>query len=426
MSVPPSKNRVFVISELYYPEDTSTGYFITKIAEGLAENHPVEAICSKPTYSERHLDVPFRETHGRVEIRRVRSTRMNKDGIIGRIANLITFTLGAAWRFARSARRGDIVICLTNPPPLPLLIGMIAKLKKVHSVILVHDLYPEVLVATGHLSSQSMTYRLLYKIFAATYRLFDRIIVLGRDMQELVERKIDGQGQPPLIIPNWGDVDAVYPIKRSENSFAREHGLLQKTVIQFSGNLGRTHDLETVMRAAKQLEDERDIIFLFVGYGGKAHLIDPASGGGILPNVRFLPRQPRETLGAMLACSDATVIAFVDEMVGVSVPSRMYNIMAAGVPIIAICDRRSELAQTVDELDCGWVLGTGDEAGLERLVRQIHHAKAAGPAADTMLKGSNGRRGAESRFNRARVVAEFQNVVESFSLEHPKASRWVK
>jgi colanic acid biosynthesis glycosyl transferase WcaI len=426
MNAEPDKNKVFVISELYYPEDTSTGYFITKIAEGLAERCPVEAICSKPTYSERHLDVPFLESHRGVEIRRVRSTRMNKDRIIGRFVNLVTFTLGAAWSFARSVRSGDIVICLTNPPPLPLLIGVIAKLKKAHSVILVHDLYPEVLVATGHLSSQSMAYRVLYKIFAVTYRLFDRIIVLGRDMQELVARKIGGQGQAPLIIPNWGDVDDVYPIERSANHFAQEHGLVQKTVIQFSGNLGRTHDLETVMRAAKLLQDEPDIVFLFVGYGGKAHLIDQLSGGGNLPNVRFLPRQPREALGAMLACSDATVIAFVDEMLGVSVPSRMYNIMAAGVPIIAMCDRRSELAQTVDELDCGWVLGTGDEAGLARLVRQIHRAKTAGPAADATLKGLNGREGAESRFNRMSVVAEFQGLVESISMEISKASRSVR
>lgn len=415
MSIQPDNYRIFVISELYYPEDTSTGYFITKIAEGLAEHRPVEAICSKPTYSERHLDVPFRETHQRVEIRRVRSTRMNKDRIIGRVVNLVTFTLGAAWSFARSVRSGDIVICLTNPPPLPLLVGLIAKLKKAHSVILVHDLYPEVLVATGHLSSQSRTYLLLYKIFAVTYRLFDRIIVLGRDMQELVSRKIDGQGQAPYIIPNWGDVDDVFPIERSANNFALEHGLVQKTVIQFSGNLGRTHDLETVMRAAELLKDEPDIIFLFVGYGGKAHLIDPVSGGGTLPNVRFLPRQPRETLGAMLACSDATVIAFVDEMLGVSVPSRMYNIMAAGVPIIAMCDSRSELAQTVDELDCGWVLGTGHEAGLAQIVRRIHHAKTAGPASDAVLKGSNGRAGAVSRFNHSNVVMQFTKLIASLA-----------
>jgi colanic acid biosynthesis glycosyl transferase WcaI len=411
MNVPLGKNRVFVISELYYPEDTSTGYFITKIAEGLAENHPVEAICSKPTYSERHMDVPFRETHRGVKIRRVRSTRMNKDRIIGRLANLVTFTLGAAWSFARSARRGDIIICLTNPPPLPLLIGVIAKLKKVHSVMLVHDLYPEVLVATGHLSTQSMAYRLLYKIFAITYRLFDRIVVLGRDMQELVSRKIVGGRQTATIIPNWGDVEDVYPIERSANSFALEHGLAQKTVIQLSGNLGRTHDLETVMRAAEQLRDEPDIVFLFVGYGGKAHLIDSVSGEGNLPNIRFLPRQPRKALGAMLACSDATVIAFVDEMLGVSVPSRMYNIMAAGVPIIAMCDRRSELAQTVDELDCGWVLRTGDEAGLEQLVRQIHREKMIG-LVDVALKGANGRGGAVSRYNRLNVVLEFQHLVD--------------
>ena len=87
---------LFVVSELFYPEDTSTGYFVTKIAEGLAEQNSVKAICSKPTYSERHLEVPSREVHNGVDIHRVLSTRMNKDKLIGRFLNLLTFSLAAA------------------------------------------------------------------------------------------------------------------------------------------------------------------------------------------------------------------------------------------------------------------------------------------------------------------------------------------
>lgn len=412
MTERPGKSRIFVVSELYYPEDTSTGYFVTHIAEGLSEHYPVSAICSKPTYSERHLDVSFRETHRGVDIKRVRSTRMNKDSMLGRAVNLLTFTLGAAWSFALSVRRGDLVICLTNPPPLPLLIGLIARFRGARSVMLVHDLYPEVLVATGHLTSDSLAYRLLYKVFATTYRLYDRIVVLGRDMQELVRRKIDGKGADPVIIPNWGDVDDIRPLQRPANPFAIAHGLEDQTVIQFSGNLGRTHDLETVVAVAETLKDEPDIVFLFAGYGGKARLIDNSAGGSRPSNILFVPRQPREMLGPMLACADATVIAFVDEMMGVSVPSRMYNIMAAGVPIIAMCDRRSELARTVEELDSGWVLGTGDEIGLTELVRKIHRARTTG-STEAALKGSNGRRGAEMQFNRRNVTAEFQNLIKS-------------
>lgn len=412
-----AKKKIFVVSELYYPEDTSTGYFITKIAEGLAKNYHVVAICAKPTYSDRNSKVVRREHHQGVDIRRAWSSRFDKDWMIGRLLNLLTFTITATFLFLRYARKGDVVICLTNPPTLPLFIAICTRIRGSVAILLVHDLYPEVLLATHHLKATDILYRVLYKIFSSTYRLFDRVVVLGRDMRSTVTQKMGRCASPPLIIPNWGDIENIHPAQRSLNPLARTMGLADKTVIQFSGNLGLTHDVETVVRAAEILKAEQDIVFLFGGSGAKAHLIDSASQKSAPPNIRFVPRQPREHLSAMLTCADASIIAFVDEMAGVSVPSRMYNIMAAGVPIVGLCDSASELALTVKEHHCGWVLAPGDVDGLVALVRQIHQDKLASATSETIKRGTNGRRAAVEVFNEGRVVDKFREMIAMLAID---------
>ncbi len=405
------QSTLWLVSELYYPEETSTGYFVTRIAEGLAKYRTVVAVGSKPTYSERALDVAWQETRNGVDIRRIRSTRFDKDSIPGRIANFITFTLGAGWHLLRKVRRGDVVLVLTNPPFMPLIAGLVARLRGARCILLVHDMYPDVLVATGHLSADSMMFGLLRRIFDFTFRLFDRVVVLGRDMQQRAADKLGNAGRQPDIIPNWGDSEEIVPKSRHANAFAIEFGLTDKTVIQFSGNLGRTHDLETVLAAAKIVRDQPDIIFLFVGYGGKAELVMHDQNARPFDNIMALPRQPRARLADMLACSDATIIAFVDAMYGVSVPSRMYNVMAAGVPILAMCDDRSELACTVVEENCGWVLDIGDVDALVEQVRMIHSARTNGTG-EAAQRGANGRRAAEQRFTQSAVVGQFRQLLD--------------
>jgi len=399
------RRRLWVVSELYYPEETSTGYFVSRIAEGLSASLDVHAVCSKPTYSERHLQVPARERHGGVEIHRVFSTRFDKDKAAGRIANLLSFTLSAVLFCLLRVKRGDRLLVLTNPPTLPPLIGAIARLKGARPSLLVHDVYPEVLVATGLLSAEGLPNRALGRLVSATYGLYETVIVLGRDMAEVARRRLPGREDRVSIIPNWGDVDEVRPLQRAENAFAQAYNPPGTTVIQFSGNLGRTHDVETVLEAADALAGREDILFQFVGGGGKAALIGEAARPG---RVEHLPRQPREMLGGMLAGADAIVIAFVDRMLGVSVPSRMYNVMAAGTPIIAMAHPESELALVVREEECGWVLRPGDAAGLAALARHI--ATPEGKA-EARRRGLRGRDAAIRRFSLPSVLSQFEALL---------------
>jgi glycosyltransferase involved in cell wall biosynthesis len=245
-------------------------------------------------------------------------------------------------------------------------------------------------------------------VFSATFRAYDSIIVLGRDMAELIQQKIGNVKRPITIIPNWGDPDEIKPIPRDTNPFLLINNIRARCIIQFSGNIGRTHDIETILAAAHNLRNRHDIIFLFVGYGGKASTVANAIASGELPNVRFLPRQPREMLGPMLASATATIISFVDEMKGLSVPSRMYNVMAAGTPIIAIADPDSELSLTVREEQSGWILAPGDVNALTELVTAL--AEAHGEY-DATSRGINGRKAVLAHYTFSSILTKFRRLL---------------
>lgn len=402
-------STLWIVSELYYPEETSTGYFITKIAEGLSNDRLVRVICSHPNYSERNINTPRREKMHGVDIFRAPASRFYKDNIIGRIVNILTFSISTLIYFSLKCRRGDTLLVVTNPPTLPPLLGWIARIKGARSILLVHDTYPEVLLATGHLREGGIAHRILATFFNRTYRMFTDVIVLGRDMADVARRKIESAPTRLQIIPNWGDIEEIEPIDRESNPFVDSLGLKNKTIIQFSGNLGRTHDLEMVLDVAESLAANDDIAFLIVGYGGKAQLIGERQSSGQLSNVIFLPRQPRHMLASMLACADATLIAFVDRMYGVSVPSRMYNVMAASVPIIAVAHPQSELAQVVTENECGWVVANGDRNALRALVLDITSDKGR---IDSKKRGLAGRAAAVNDYTFSSVIGRFQALLD--------------
>lgn len=411
--------RLWVVSELYHPEETSTGWFLTRIAEGLSDDFEVHVICSRPTYSERDAKVPWFERRCGVAIHRMRSTRFAKDAMPGRLANLVSFTLAATLFALGRVRRGDRLLVVTNPPAVPPLMAIVARLKGARAVLLVHDVYPEVLTATHVISAGGLAERMIGSAAAATYRLYNRVVVLGRDMRELVRARLGPGLDHTVIIANWGEVEEIVPLPPAGNAFARAHNPRGATVIQFSGNLGRTHNIEAVLDAARRVSGQSEILFQFIGDGGKGRLLRDAAGEGQC-NIAVLSRQPREHLNGMLAGADAIVIGFVDGMYGVSVPSRMYNVMAAGTPIIAMAHARSELALVIMEEDCGWVLAPDDAAGLAALARRLATPEGARLA---RAKGARARAAAVRRFSMASALHEYQCLYAALEDEPKRIHR---
>src|SRR5215471_424848 len=363
--------RVWVVSELYYPEETSTGYLLTKIAEGLAQHFPVHVLCSQPTYAVRGVRAPCREKHNGVSIQRCWATTLNKDNVLFRLINLVTISLSIFVAAVFQINRRDCVLVVTNPPLLPFVVATACRLRGAKCLLCIHDVYPEALTASGMVRPGAMLTRLIGWLTQRLYHSMASIIVLGRDMQRLVAQKL-GQVQGQIVlIPNWADVDEVVPAQRAHNALLNELGLLNKFVIQYAGNMGRTHDLESVVESVRRLREQPDIHFLFIGWGAKQRWLEATVQAEGLRNVTILANRPRADAANFLNACDIAIIAFVPGMAGVSVPSRMYNILAAGKPIMAVADSDSELALMVQEEGVGWVV---PPAQPDRLVATILEA----------------------------------------------------
>lgn len=404
-------SRLWVISELYYPEDTSTGYYLTRIAEGLAERSadPVHVLCGRPTYAARGQETAWRETHHGVNIARCWGTTWNKDRLLLRVVNLLTLSLSmflvAAWRF----RRGDRVLVVTNPPLLPFVISWACRLRRARCVLLIHDVYPDVAVAAGLLSTKSVLTKVLESAVRRLYGTMERIVVLGRDMRDLVLQKLPPGDDRVQIIPNWADTDLV-PAKiaaSAENRILREFGLEQKFVVQYAGNMGRSHDLETIAECARRLKNREDIHFLLVGNGAKKAWLERTVAEQELPNVTVADRRPREDLPELLTAGDVALIPFVSGMAGISVPSRLYNMLAAGTPIVALAEAHSELAQVIEEENAGWVVPCEDADGLQCAIL----AAVADPERRRQMS-QNARLAAECSYQFSQILHAYCQLLE--------------
>ncbi len=400
--------RVWIVSEIYYPETTSTGHILTGIAEGLAANRSVRVLCGQPNYSARGIRAPRRESRNGVEIERCWGTTWDKDSLWKRLVNMATISGSFLVRLPFRLRRGDVVLAPTNPPSVPFIAALACRLRGAKLVTMIQDKYPEAAFAAGLLRRDSLFAKALLACARLLYRSSDRIAVVGRDIQELVRRQVGGDAGRVVFISDWGDVDEIRPQPRSESRLLGELGLSDKFVVLCAGNMGPLHDAELLVRCALELGGRTDIHFVVAGSGKKKAWLESAVQRHGLANVSLLPPFPRsESANVQNAC-DAALSVFVPGMLGVSVPSRAYNTFAAGKPIIAVSDPDSELARVVRDEGVGWTSPPGD---LPAFVRTVEEAASTPP--DVLAEmGRRARALAERDYTLSRVVEKYARLVD--------------
>ena len=349
-------SKIIIITGLYSPGHKASGCFLAGIAEALACGEcPVLVLCAQPSYNQSGLKAPRDEVQHGVTIHRCWSTICDPRKVLGRLLNVLTSSFSIGSRALFTIKRSDKVLVVTNPPLLPYFVRLACWIKGAKFVFLVHDVYPDVFLPLGIMKASNPLYRLLSSISGRLYTSADRVVALGRDMAKLVEEKTHGRAEID-IITNWGDIEVIYPLPKIENDMLRDMKLSSKFIVHYSGNHGSTHDLESIVRAAALLRDDKDIHFLFIGEGsGKAAAVKLANQLE-LKNISFRSFVGRSVLSTSLNASDISLLAFKPGMSGISVPSRMYNIMAAGKPIIGIVDDSSEVAALISEVDMGSVV----------------------------------------------------------------------
>ncbi|MGB0383278.1 MAG: glycosyltransferase family 4 protein, partial [Ardenticatenaceae bacterium] len=367
--------KLALICQHFYPEMISTGIFMTQMATGLSrQGWAIRVYAGQPVYrdaSQNGEAMPEREIYEGVEIIRVPAWGNARGSLLERALNAFTYLLMTAWLLFRDRKELRGVINSTNPPFLGLALCLVNLVAKLPFVTIVHDVYPDAAICLGVLKKRSLVTRVWEQITRWILNSSEGLIVIGRDMAQLVRQKLkQPESAKVTIIPNWADAERVYPVARQENEFRREQALDGRFVVQYSGRMGRTHNLEPLLEAAKGLQNE-PVLFQFIGEGAKRAKLEAMSQEMGLQNVQFLPYQPFGKLAHVLSAGNLAVVCLESACTGVSVPSKTYGIMAAGRPILAFLEPESEIGQVIEETECGFVLPnpTGEEVAT--LIREV-------------------------------------------------------
>lgn len=402
-----TRSRLWVVSELYYPEETSTGYYLTRIAEGLTDKFDVKAISGQPNYSARGTRAAKHEVRNDVEIFRVAGTTLDKNVIVFRLINMATLGISVFLTALRRFRAGDRVLVVTNPPSMPFVIALASMFRGSVYSLLIHDNYPEILIAAGKLSERSRVVRVHAFLNRWLYKHASRIIVVGRDMLELVGRKTRGLDIPITVIPNWAELETVSPSERAGKALRAELGIEDKFVILYAGNMGPPNDIESIIGAAERLLPEQHFHFVFLGAGSKKPLLVKEAAARQLTNISILDPQPRAEQIVFLNACDVSLVSLVDKMLGVSMPSRTYNILAAGKPIIGISQRGSEVERIITEEQVGWNVPPNDPGRLVDVLRTVYSQRSELPAMSKRARAA-----AETKYSVETAIDKYREAIQ--------------
>lgn len=352
-----SKKRIVIVTELFYPDETSTARILTTVAENLNDSFEVLVLTGPKSYANDTNIIGLIDEHQEINVQRVWVPALNKNKLISRFIRLILLSFGLAWRILLLSKKDDIVFSVTNPAPILVLLAVIKKLNRFILVLLVHDVFPENAVATGVISNKMPFYSSVQKLFGWAYGSAEAIVVIGNDMATVVSRKTKKYSSELVLIENWAETDFITPISRSESNLA-EWGLSEKIVVQYAGNIGRAQGILEFVDSVTPAENNT-VHYVFCGSGALTNqLIRKVQKR---PNFSLKEAYPRSDQRLILGSCDIALILLGPDMYGLGVPSKAYNIMAAGKPILFIGPENSEIYNLVKHNDIGWAF-TWDQA----------------------------------------------------------------
>ena len=401
-----------VVSQHFFPDLASTGQLLTELAVGMHKlGCSVFVLTARPSYTSEGQILRSDSIEG-VVVRRLPSTHLDKNRAVGRIINGMTFFLSAFFALL-SRPSNEVLFIVSNPPILPLIGLLLRRLRRQRFIYLVYDIYPDIAEKLGYLRADGFVSKLWKKMNRHVLRAASSVITPSESMKGVVSSHmgINGGSDQVRVIHNWVDSSFIVPISKDKNWFAGQHNLREKFVVLYAGNLGLSHDLETIITAAEHLR-EHNIRFVFIGEGGKKQNLMRLAKSKNLENVLFLPFQAREVLPYSVTCADVSIVALERGIEGLSMPSKLYTILASGRPVVALVDRDSDVAHIIAEAGCGVSINQYDVKGLVEAVTMYYRDPGM-----ANLHGLNGRKYFEEHFTLDHATQLYLDVLQR-TVEH--------
>jgi len=405
--------KVLLLNQVFYPDVVATAQYLSDLALALAERgHEVTVVSSRQAYEHPETIFPAWENWRGVKIFRVFSTRFGKGAKWRRAADFASFLLSSCVRMLFLPRH-DVVVALTTPPLISYLGAWRAKLWRARFGYWVMDFNPDEAIAAGWLRADSFTAKFLERLSRFSLCRADGIIALDRFMRDRIVAKQISAGKV-AVIPPWSQERQIKFDAAGREAFRAAHGLDGKYVVMYSGNHSPVHPLDTMMQTAELMRSEPDIIFCFIGGGSEFSRIKEWAKKS--PNVICLPYQPLDKLSASLSAADAHVVVMGDAMLGLVHPSKIYNILTVGAPVIYIGPEPSHVTEILSGLNSRhpWVGVRHGNAG--KLVSEIHQLRQDSVAHDRRPPTE-----VETQFSQATLLPRLVSLIETMGRSSPQS-----
>lgn len=410
-----NKKKMLIYAHYFYPDVASTAQILTELCQGLQESFDITVICVVPSYSGKIEDKYkvhrlYKEKLDNINIIRVRVPEFNKANKLSRVKNLISYFNNSLYTTIKLEKQ-DYIFSISQPPILGGLLGVIGKILKGGKFIYnIQDFNPEQTMAIGY-SKNKLLLKLALLIDKFNCLMSNKVIVVGRDMQETLKNRFKNHTIPSTFINNWIDEKKIYPLSRNDKKvieFKEKYNLQNKFIIMYSGNIGLYYDLENLIKVIGKFKENQDVIFAFVGDGSVRKGIVKYVEDNSLKNVKFIPYQDKENLNYSLNAADVHWVVNAKGIKGVSVPSKLYGVMASGKPVLGVLDKESEARMIVEDSHCGICAEPSDYEEVYKCINYIIKNQD-----NIHLMGVNGRRYLENKLSKRVSISKYKESILS-------------
>lgn len=334
------KKNLWIVTELFPPDETSTSYILGEIANAMVEKYQVKVICGPEIYDKRKkLDENNKfKLDSSIEVLRTNGADLDKNTTKGKALSFLLMSKRLFALAKGNIQKEDKVLMVTNPAPLVLMMSRLKRKRGFEWHVLVHDVFPE---NTRPAGLKLPMYGLFRRLFDNAYSCADQLIAIGRDMKSVLTRKIEtAEAHKPriVVIENWADLEGIKPQSMPTG----------KIILEYAGNIGRVQGLDKV------IDNLPDTVELHLyGTGSMEETLKKMNH----PRVFFHGPYFRSQQNEVLAACHIAIVTLQEGMYGLGVPSKTYNILASGRPVLYFGPKDSEIDLLVRENGigfCGW------------------------------------------------------------------------
>lgn len=358
--------KLTFLTQFYPPDYAATGQLINDLISRLLKKRvEIAVITGSPSYAYGKYKFNKCFQKEKLIIRRIYLKKFNRSNLNKRLINGMVYSLKTLFLLNLKKYRKDLIIATSEPPFLSIFAYFFSLIYRTPYVLIIYDLYPDAIFHSNIIKKSNLLIKIWHKLNKISFKRAKAIVVLSDEMRnKIIDNYKNIEKGKIHIIPSWADIYKIKPLEKNKNSFSKLHKLNNKFVVMYSGNLGRFHDLDTIVGAVKILKNDSQIKFVFIGDGIKKQILLTIKKELNLNNLIYLPYMPVEDLKETLPAADLALISISDYANSIVAPSKLYGHLAAGNPIAFIGNKDSFIRKLIEDNKCGNCFLNGDSKAL--------------------------------------------------------------